>query len=170
MKKEICGCGNNFDRPTEGGDIGVLRTRGDLSLIFSDVDVEVNWRRFGRESCPDCSRKKSLEEIEQFILIDLEFKPLVDWEAYIAHECGRGRSRYINDVLVKLGVLSGYGEGNWIAMSQIQGCLNPKWGNGKINLYFTSPDDVVEYAETLSRRKSHCHAMKISHAFSVFGQ
>ncbi len=157
MNKGKCSCGNTFEVPTESDEIADLRKRGLYSLVFMGIDVGIS-ETAHPFSCFDCRRKTSLEYIEKRISPSSDGKPNVEWSKYT-------QDKYINSVLIKLGIFSGDAEGNWIIMSQTHGCLNPKY-SGRINLYFVSPDEAVEYADQMAHAR-HIHIMRVDQVFSA---
>lgn len=168
MEKKKCKCGEMFNVPGNSTEMRVLNERGRLELLFAGVDVGIDKKRFLDGICPDCSKNGSLEVIDRFIQSGSNGKPVVDW-AGIVREVNDEDFAYITRVLCRLRILSGDGEGNWIVMSQTHGCLNLMYGDF-VNLYFTSPDDALEYAEairTVAPVIKMCHAMRVGHVFAI---
>jgi hypothetical protein len=163
MLKETCSCGKQFDCPEDERDLRTFIANGYFELFFAGVDIGVD-RAFCYEKCHDCSRRASLEKLMKFIKINQQGGVEVKWKEYI--NSLNTNLRYVNSTLSKLGVLSGYGEGNWIIMSQTRGCLNPLFGGKSVNLYFTSPDDAVSYADFMNSSRG-CYVMRIGDVIQI---
>ena len=165
MRTKICECGKKFFIPNNSTEREVFFQRENpLQMFFNEVDVQID-RKYLFKKCLSCSIKESLKEIFIFVYFDSNGKQVVNWEEYSKKE--PQKRKYINSVMSKLGILSGDGDGNWLIMSQVGGCLNPKYDGNVINLYFTSPDDALEYARVVSQRVSGCHIMKIDQVIFV---
>ncbi len=166
MKKKSCLCGKRFDCPTNILDRGTLKKAGHFSLVFAGVDVGVNKRRFLQKLCPDCSRLGSQREIKRFIhLRRSDGKMIVFWNEYLRVKIYN--RRYINDVLIRLGVLSCKDMGNLMVMYKKRYCMNPRYAADSYGLFFISPDDALAYAKACKRFTKHCKVMRIGHTFST---
>ena len=160
MKEVRCSCGSNFLVPTNGTETKVIFDRKKpLELIYAGVDVSIN-REYLFEVCKECSTIRSLSTINRFMSINTKHQVSVDWDEYrLGYVRDNIDVRYINNVLDRLKILSGYAENNWIIMSQKNGCLNPRLGNS-VNLYFVSSDDALAYARTFKHWKVHIMRIK----------
>ncbi|HFC77011.1 MAG TPA: hypothetical protein ENJ27_02175 [Candidatus Moranbacteria bacterium] len=150
MKKKRCSCGRIFLIPSNNTEREVLFQRENpLELILAGIDVRIK-RKYLFEMCKECASRRCLKIISSVITISDDGSVIVDWGMYKETP----RAGYLNSVLDKLGILSGYAEGKWIVMSQTEGCINPMHGRS-INLYFTSPDDALAYAKACRVRRGH---------------
>ncbi|MFA5994512.1 MAG: hypothetical protein WC823_06155 [Parcubacteria group bacterium] len=169
MIEKQCFCGGGVKCPENTQELKALVDEGQYNLLFAGVDVGVN-KHYIKEVCPDCSRNMSLNELGMFIQLNPAGEVIVDWKKYVKDNNAKDDpNNYINNVLCKLKILSGFAQKNWIVMSQTQGCLNPFFGRS-VNLYFTSPDTALAYAiayMAVSFAARRCHVIQLGHVFQV---